>query len=148
MHKKPKSKKNEAWQQTSKNVNKWDQVTFSCNFDPQMCHKRGGRRSHIFNVFWALDRFEPPWCQNGAKGYIMTPFCYHFGSHLTQNYTNDGDLEWETTPNIDTKTSECFYKLASDSFCKELWSVLEIWRAFRFVVQHAWIEKLIRHGAR
>ena len=99
-----------------KNTKKWDHVTFSCNFDPQKCHKGGGSWNSLFLPFLSFGPFWAPlvskWCQGSHHDTIL----FSFGVPFDAKFIKKCDLEWEKTPNIITKTSERFWKSASVSF--------------------------------
>ena len=121
---------------------------------------RGGSTKSLFRSF-----FES-WAVLGTPGVKMVPrasLWHHFAPILgpiRHKHTKKCDLQWETKPNIYTKTSERFWKLASVSSCFSLYlgwfcvqstahegmeaqggigrprSVFENWRAFRLVFHY------------
>ena len=104
-----------------KNHKKWDWVTFSCNFDSQVGHLWGGRASHFFHIFSSLGPFWAPLgsklCQGLHYETIFLPCWVRFNANIQK----EGNLQWETKPNIYTKTSDSFWKLASVSSCVSLY---------------------------
>ena len=129
-------------------------MTFSYNLDLQNWSLRGGSSKSLFQHL-----FES-WAVLGTPGVKMVPraslwdnFSPMLGPIWRTNIKKC-DLQWETKPNIYTKTSERFWKLAGVSFCFSVYlnwfcvqntadegmeaqggigrpkSVFETWRAF------------------